>query len=180
MLPREDDFLKRVYRRHFYKSGDNDVGFTPASAGNISQTQAETERSDERYALHFITKIRGYEDEARKDYETLMTMSESDLRKTVDDRMFAVRPDEAFPSRAHLRALAVGDARGVTDTWRQSRSETKAEIIELRAEDKPVTKKPPVRAALIPPRHQSPLRRMIDEQNAANAMNTQPRRAFSR
>lgn len=180
MLPKEDAFLQRVYRRHFYKSGDNDVGFTPASAGNISQTQAEKERSDERYALHFITKIRCYGDEAREDYETLMTMSESDLQKTVDDRMFSVNPNEPFPSRAHLRALAVGDARGITDTWRQSRSETKAEIIELRAEDKSVTKKPPVLAALIPPRHQSPLRRMIDEQNAANAINTQPRRAFSR
>lgn len=180
MLPREDAFLQRVYRRHFYKSGDNNVGFTPASAGNISQTQAEKERSDERYALHFITKIRGYEDEARKDYEALMTMPESDLQRTVDDRMFAVKPDEPFPSRAHLRALAVGDARGITDTWRQNRSETKAEIIKLRAEDKPAAKQTPVRAALIPPRHQSPLRRMIYEQNAANATNTQPRRAFSR
>ena len=180
MLPREDEFLQRVYRRHFYKSGDNDVGFTPASAGNISHQQAEKERSDERYALHFITKIRCYGDEAREDYETLMTMSESDLQKTVDDRMFAVRPDEAFPSRAHLRALAVGDARGITDTWRQNRSETTAAIIELRAEDKPAAKKIPVRAALIPPRHQSPLRRMINEQSAANAVNPQPRRACTR
>lgn len=180
MLPREEEFLQRVYRRHFYKTGDNDVGFTPASAGNISHQQAEKERSDERYALHFITKIRGYEDAARKDYEALMTMSESDLQKTVDDRMFSTKPDEPFPSRAHLRALAVGDARGITDTWRQNRSETKAEIIELRAEDKPAAKKTPDRAPLIPPRYASPLRRMAAERDAANALNAPPRRAFSR
>lgn len=180
MLPREDEFLKRVYRRHFYKSGDNDVGFTPASAGNISHQQAEKERSDERYALHFITKIRCYGDDAREDYEALMAMPDSDLQRTVDDRMFAVKPDEPFPSRAHLRALAVGDARGITDTWRQNRSETTAAIIELCAEDKPAAKQMPVRAALILPRYASPLRRMAAEQDAANAMNTQPRRAFSR
>lgn len=180
MLPKEDEFLQRVYRRHFYKSGDSDVGFTPASAGNISHQQAEKERSDERYALHFITKIRGYEDEARKDYEALMTMSEGDLQKTVDDRMFSTKPDEPFPSRAHLRALAVGDARGVTDTWRQNRSETQAEIIELRAEDKPAAKTIPDRAPPIPPRYASPLLRMAAERDAANALNAQPRRAFSR
>ena len=180
MLPREEEFLQRVYRRHFYKTRDDNVGFTPASAGNISPAQAEKERSDERYALHFITKIRGYEDEARKDYETLMTMSEDDLQKTVDDRMFSTKPDEAFPSRAHLRALAVGDARGITDTWRQNRSETKAQIIEIRSDDKLVANKTPVRAALIPPRYASPLRRMAAERDAANAMDTQPRRAFSR
>lgn len=180
MLPREEEFLQRVYRRHFYKAGDNDVGFTPASAGNISHHQAERERSDERYALHFITKIRCYGDEARADYEALMTMSADDLQKTVDDRMFSTKPDEPFPSHAHLRALAVGDARGVTDTWRQNRSETKAQIIEIRSDDKLVANKTPVRAALIPPRYASPLRRMAAERDAANAMDTQPRRAFSR
>lgn len=180
MLPREDEFLQRVYRRHFYKTRDDNVGFTPASAGNISQAQAEKERSDERYALHFITKIRCYGDEARADYEALMTMSESDLQKAVDDRMFATKPDEPFPSPAHLRALAVGDARGVTDTWRQNRSETKAEIIEMRSEDKPAAKKIPDRAPVIPPRYASPLRRMAAERDAENALNAQPRRAFSR
>lgn len=169
----EDDLLKRVYRRHFQTVSDGSVGFVQAApAGLISPKQAEKERSDERYALHVITKIRAPDSEVRRDYETLMAMSDSDLQKEADDRMFASKPGEPFPSRAHLRALAVGDARGVTDTWRQDRAPEQARVVKMEDENRadsvnrttPLPKPKPS----IPPRFVSPLRQMMTRYQDAN------------
>lgn len=163
----EDDLLKRVYRRHFQTIADGNVGFVQAApAGLISNKQAEKERSDERYALHVITKIRAPDSDVRRDYETLMAMSDSDLQKEADDRMFSVKAGEPFPSRAHLRALAVGDARGVTDIWRQDRAPTPAQVVKMedvkRADSKPDSANRnaplPKPKPSIPPRFMSPLK----------------------
>ena len=190
----EDDLLKRVYRRHFQRVNDGSVGFVQAApAGLISPKQAEKERYDERYALHFITKIYSPESAARKDYEALAAMSDSDLQKETDDRMFASKPSEPFPSRAHLRALAVGDARGVTDIWRQDRKSEKATVInmedgkgvdskrESRSDTPARNASPPKPTASLPPRFVSPLRQMMTRYQDADARALPPQsRAVSR
>ncbi|MFT9015123.1 MAG: hypothetical protein ABF990_05220 [Acetobacter sp.] len=191
----EDDLLKRVYRRHFQTIADGNVGFVQAApAGLISNKQAEKERSDERYALHVITKIRAPDSDVRKDYEALMAMSDSDLQKEADDRMFASKPGEPFPSRAHLRALAVGDARGVTDIWRQDRAPEQARVVKMedakqadskmgdpKADSASRTAPLPKPKPLIPPRFVSPLRQMMTRyQNADAPAIPQQSRAVSR
>lgn len=170
----EDDLLKRVHRRHFQTVADGNVGFVQATpSGLISQKQAEKERSDEKYALRFITKIYAPDSDVRKDYEALMAMSDSDIQKAADDRMFTSKAGEPFPSRAHLRALAVGDARGVTDIWRQDRAPAQAQVVKIedvkRADSAnrtaPLLKPKPS----IPPRFVSPLRQMMTRYQDANA-----------
>ncbi|GBQ31330.1 hypothetical protein AA12717_3729 [Gluconacetobacter sacchari DSM 12717] len=127
----EDDILKQTYRRHFQKVSDADVGFADTAPADLfSPQQAQKERADERYSLHFMVKTKGHETESRQDYEALFSMPADRLQKEIDDRMFSAKPGEPFPSRAHLRALAVGDARGITDTWRQDKAASDTRIPE--------------------------------------------------
>lgn len=164
----EDDILKQVYRRHFQNVGDSDVGFADvAPASLVSAQQAEKERSDERYSLHFMVKTKGHETESRKDYEALFEMPADRLQKEIDDRMFSAKPGEPFPSRAHLRALAVGDARGITDTWRQDKAVSDTRIPETVTNVQAPTRQGSVgqqaqeakrRASALPPRPGIPYR----------------------
>lgn len=120
------DMFLVTEKRHFENVSDHDLGRRmPSNRKTVSAHEAEKQRDEELYSIRRMMNTLSPDSEVRKDYDRLLKMPADDLKNEVDQRMFC-KSGERFPTASLLRAFAVGDARGVTDSFRQAPTETNA------------------------------------------------------